>query len=69
MLTTVIAGEKAELTANQWSPVTVGRLSAAVTVAETALDAAKEHAVTLHSEAQRALLTTRDQIGVIDSVD
>src|SRR6266566_1606591 len=56
LLTTVIAGEKAELTANQWSPVTVGRLSAAVTVAETALDAAKEHAVTLHSEAQRALI-------------
>ena len=45
LLTTLIAGEKAELTANQWSPITVGRLGAAVTVAETALDAAKDHTV------------------------
>ena len=41
LLTQIAAGEKPELTANQWTPVTVGRLSAAVTVAEAALDAAK----------------------------
>jgi methyl-accepting chemotaxis protein len=55
LLTALIAGEKAELTANQWSPVTVGRLAAAVNVAEAALEAAKEHAVALHSQAQSSL--------------
>ncbi|MEH2550226.1 methyl-accepting chemotaxis protein [Bradyrhizobium sp. AZCC 2262] len=55
LLTQVAAGEKPELTANQWTPVTVGRLSAAVTVAEAALDAAKDHAAYLRSAAQRSL--------------
>src|SRR6266704_233495 len=55
LLNTLIAGEKAELTANQWSPVTVGRLGAAVGVAEAALDAAREHTSTQHSAAQRSL--------------
>ena len=44
LLTQLAAGEKPELTANQWTPVTVGRLAAAVAVAEAALDAAKDHA-------------------------
>ncbi|QAU44986.1 methyl-accepting chemotaxis protein [Bradyrhizobium guangzhouense] len=48
-------GEKAEMTANQWTPVTVGRLSAAVAVAETALDAAKSHTLDQRGAAQRAL--------------
>jgi methyl-accepting chemotaxis protein len=56
LLTALIAGEKAELTANQWSPVTVGRLGAAVNVAEAALEAAREHAVALHSQAQNSLI-------------
>jgi methyl-accepting chemotaxis protein len=56
LLTTLIAGEKAELTANQWSPITVGRLSSAVTVAEAALDAAREHTAVEHSAAQRSLV-------------
>src|SRR6201996_7485001 len=43
LLTALIAGDKPEMTANQWSPVTVGRLGSAVGVAETALDAAREH--------------------------
>ena len=34
LLTALIAGEKPEMTANQWSPITVGRLGAAVGVAE-----------------------------------
>ena len=56
-------GGKPELTSNQWSPITVGRLAAAVGVAEAALDAAKERASELHSSAlhwliiQLALLT------------
>ena len=56
LLTQVASGEKAEMTANQWTPVTVGRLSAAVGVAESALDAAKDRAALLHSAAQRSLV-------------
>jgi methyl-accepting chemotaxis protein len=56
LLTTLIAGEKAELTANQWSPITVGRLSNAVKVAEAALDAAKEHTSLQHSAARSSLV-------------
>ena len=50
-----LAGEKTELTVNQWTPVTVGRLGASVGVAEAALDAAKDYAATLQSSAMRAL--------------
>jgi len=53
---TLVKGEKAEMTANQWSPLTVGRLAGAVAVAEAALDAAKIHAQQQHSSAQRALI-------------
>ena len=56
LMTQIGSGEKPELTANQWTPVTVGRLSAAVGVAEAALDAAKEHAALLRSTAQRSLV-------------
>ncbi|MEH2520485.1 methyl-accepting chemotaxis protein [Bradyrhizobium sp. AZCC 1610] len=55
LLTQIAAGEKAELTPNQWTPVTVGRLATAVGVAEAALDAAKDHAAHLRSTAQRSL--------------
>src|SRR5260370_42362545 len=44
------------MTANQWSPFTVGRLAAAVGVAEAALEAAKEHTAVQHSEALRSLV-------------
>ena len=50
-----LTGEKPELTVNQWSPVTVGHLAAAVSVSEAALDAAKEYASSLQSSAMRAL--------------
>src|SRR4029453_17622200 len=56
LLTQIAAGERAGLTANQWTPVTVGRLSAAVNVAEAALDAAKDHAAHLYTVAQRSLM-------------
>ena len=52
LLTQIAAGEKPELNANQWTPVTVGRLGAAVAVAEAALDAAKDHAAHLHATAR-----------------
>src|SRR5215218_4280891 len=56
LLTALISGEKPEMTANAWSPVTVGRLSAAVNVAEAALDAARDHTVVQYSSAMRALV-------------
>jgi methyl-accepting chemotaxis protein len=56
LLNQIAAGEKPELNANQWTPVTVGRLGAAVAVAEAALDAAKDHAAHLHATAQRSLV-------------
>ena len=56
LLTALTTGEKPELTANAWTPITVGRLSAAVTVAEAALDAAREHTVTQYSAAMRSLV-------------
>jgi methyl-accepting chemotaxis protein len=55
LLAALAAGEKPELTANQWDPITVGRLSAAVGVAEAALDAAKEHTAGQRAAAQRSL--------------
>jgi methyl-accepting chemotaxis protein len=57
LLTQVASGEKPEMTANQWTPITVGRLGAAVAVAEGALDAAKDHAAHLYSAARRSLTT------------
>ena len=56
LLTALIAGEKTELTANQWSPITVGRLSSAVKVAEAALDAAKTHTSVQHTAALSSLV-------------
>ncbi|MDA9507312.1 chemotaxis protein [Bradyrhizobium sp. CCBAU 11386] len=56
LVNTLANGEKAEMTANQWTPVTVGRLASAVAVAETALDAAKSHTLEQRSAAQRALI-------------
>ena len=57
LLKALTEGGKPELTANQWSPVTVGRLSAAVGVAEAALDAAKDRAGELHNSALHSLIT------------
>ena len=56
------AGEKPEITANQWTPLTVGRLSAAVTVAEAALDAAKEHSLSQYAAARNSLAV---QLGLL----
>ena len=56
LVTTLMAGGKPELTANQWTPITVGRLGSAVKVAEAALDAARERTSTEHSAALRSLV-------------
>jgi methyl-accepting chemotaxis protein len=62
LITALVAGDKAEMTANQWSPVTVGRLAAAVGVAEAALDAAREYTVTQRASAQHSLIL---QLGLL----
>jgi methyl-accepting chemotaxis protein len=51
----LVAREKPEIPAKQWSPMTVKRLSAAVDVAEAALQAAKEHSTEQRSIAVRTL--------------
>jgi methyl-accepting chemotaxis protein len=55
MVAALIAGDKPELTANQWTPTSVERMSTAVKVAEAALEAAKDYTSALHSQAQRSL--------------
>ncbi len=52
----LVNGEKPELTASQWSPITVGRMGSAVTVAERALEEAKGHALAQWSAAERSLI-------------
>jgi methyl-accepting chemotaxis protein len=51
-----LAGEKPEMTANEWTPVTVGRLASAVVVAEQALEETRGYAAVQRSAAQRALI-------------
>ncbi len=55
LLKALVAGEKTDMTANQFSPYSVAQMATAVTIAETALKAAKEHAARQQSEAQWAL--------------
>jgi methyl-accepting chemotaxis protein len=52
----LVSGSKPELTANQWTPITVGRMGSAVKLAEAALDAAKEHTAVQHAAALHALI-------------
>ena len=56
LVNALATGEKPEMTANQWSPFTVGRLAAAVGVADAALEAAKEYTAVQHSETLRSLV-------------
>jgi methyl-accepting chemotaxis protein len=56
MMTALVAGQKAELTGNQWTPPQVQRIGTAVRVAEAALEAAREHTLAEHSQAQRSLV-------------
>ena len=62
LATALAAGQKPDMTANQWSPITVGRMGSAVKIAEAALDAAKEHAAELHSASVRSLML---QLGLL----
>jgi methyl-accepting chemotaxis protein len=56
LIKALLAGEKAEMTANQWSPITVGRMGTAVGVAEAALDSARQYSVTQRSDAEHSLI-------------
>ncbi|MFZ5733236.1 MAG: methyl-accepting chemotaxis protein [Pseudomonadota bacterium] len=56
LLNAMINGEKAEMTSAQWAPYTVERMGSAVAVAERALEAAKDHGVTLYQSAMRGLI-------------
>jgi len=56
LLNAAIAGEKLEITSSQWRPDAVGRLGAAVTLAERALDEAKRHASAQWSSARQSLI-------------
>lgn len=49
-------GEKPEMTATDWAPLTVGRMASAVVVAERALETAKEYGKELNQAALRALI-------------
>jgi methyl-accepting chemotaxis protein len=52
----LVSGEKPEITASQWSPITVGRMGSAVTVAEHALEEAKIRASAQWSAARESLI-------------
>ncbi|MGJ4940268.1 methyl-accepting chemotaxis protein [Bradyrhizobium sp. HKCCYLS1011] len=55
LVNALVTGQTPEMVANKWSPFTVGRLSAAVAVAEVALETAKTHIEEQHASALRAL--------------
>ncbi|CCD86786.1 putative methyl-accepting chemotaxis receptor/sensory transducer [Bradyrhizobium sp. ORS 285] len=56
LVAAVAKGEKPEITTTQWSPLAVGRMATAITVADAALDMAKQQASTQNAAALRSLL-------------
>jgi methyl-accepting chemotaxis protein len=52
----LLAGEKPAMTANEWTPFTVGNLARLLTVAEGTLEAAKDHAVAQRDAARFDLI-------------
>ncbi len=55
LVNALVTGEKAEMKGNEWSPFSVEHMSSAVTVAERALDTARDYALAQHAEAERSL--------------
>ncbi len=53
----IAVGSKTELTADQWTPLTVEHMGTAVAVAERALDEARGYAAIQYAAAERALAT------------
>ncbi|WP_407156780.1 methyl-accepting chemotaxis protein [Bradyrhizobium sp. STM 3557] len=64
LIATVAKGEKGEITAYQWSPMTVGRMASALTFAEAALDEARGHASAQQGRAMQSLML---QLGLLVS--
>jgi len=56
LIQAVATGEKPEMPATAWTPLTVDKMSTAVVVAERALDEAKNHSIAQWSVAQRSLI-------------
>ena len=56
LLNAMIAGEKMDVTPEQWSPDAIGRLGVAVKLAGSALDEAKRHAAAQTSSARQSLI-------------
>ena len=56
LIDAVAKGEKGEITSIEWSPMSVGRMATAITMADAALDAAKDHANAQQSRALRSLI-------------
>ena len=56
VMNALVNGEKPEITASEWTPITVDRMASAVTVAERALNEAKSHTLTQWTAAQHALI-------------
>ena len=56
IIATVAKGEKPSMTANQWSPFSVGRMASAIRLADAALAAAKDHASAQRVGALQSLL-------------
>ena len=56
LFTAIANGEKPELARDQWTPLNVDRLGAAVKVAESALDAAKAHSLSQYASARNSLI-------------
>jgi methyl-accepting chemotaxis protein len=52
----VAKGEKPAMTANQWSPYSVGKMATAIKLADAALAAAKDHASAQRADALQSLL-------------
>ena len=56
IIATVAKGEKPSMTANQWSPYSVGRMASAIRLADAALAAARDHAANQRAGALQSLL-------------
>lgn len=56
IIAAIAKGEKASMTANQWSPYSVGRMASAIRLADAALAAAKDHSSSQRADALQSLL-------------
>lgn len=57
IIVAIAKGEKGTMTANQWSPYSVGRMASAIRLADAALAAAKDHSGNQRADALQSLVT------------